>query len=157
MTSNFGETILDDRKGTIEYYGSWSDGFYSPILNGPIYSNRTAFFSITGWFNPMNRLSSCSSVTNCNESWFVILVKEQNRVSLIPLKRFSCCKKRAWDDMLLDSCFWAVNYPWMPSIHSRMLILSSKAIYISPIDSNERIVLLWNSTVLTRWLRCREN
>ena len=44
MTSNFGETILDDRKGTIEYYGSWSDGFYSPILNGPIYNNYRVRF-----------------------------------------------------------------------------------------------------------------
>ena len=75
------------------------------------FATITEFVFITGWFNRMNRSSSRSSFTNCNESWFAILVKEQNRVSLILLNRFSCCKKRAWNDMLLDSCFWTMNYP----------------------------------------------
>ena len=110
---------------------------YGGVMNSilPVWTVRFAtiaqssFSSLAVDSTVWNCSSSRSGFTNCDASWLAIIVKERDCVSLIPLNRFSCCKKRVWDDMLLDDCFRVVNYPKLSSIQSRMFIPSSKAIY----------------------------
>ena len=71
----FGEGILYDRKGEVEYDGLWkNDEPYSPRIDGRLLTNRTEFFFITAfgfdrmeslflpqWLHKLRRI-----VTGCN-------------------------------------------------------------------------------------------
>ena len=98
-----------------------------------------------------NCSSSRSGFTNCDASWLAIIVKERDRVILIPLNRFSCCKECVWDDMLLDDCFRVVNYPNCRVFSLGCSFPRVEQSTVSPIDSDGRMVLLWNSIVFIRW------
>ena len=108
----FGEGILYDRKGEVEYIGLWkNDEPYSPRIDGRLLTNRTEFFFITGYgfnhveslFLPqwLHKLRRIVTGYHCFERARLCEISGLSELETMEIgnENFSCYKERVWDDM----------------------------------------------------------